>query len=352
MKILKLLLTTAILITMVGLIVWKLQDNKKRLNAKADAAMQMETNIPVREEIVKKEIITGAFAQPGSFSPFKQMSLIADVQGKITAVNFENGSKVSAGTIMVNVDNELIQNQIDLATLNLQKMERDVARFSNLIGAGGVTQQQLDDAKLGVSTLKTQITGLNKQKSYTYIKSPIAGAVSGRMVEKGGFLAPGMKIADVVDIRKLKMDVFVTESQVFGIKKGEKYKILVDQYPDKTLTGTVTFIDVKADLSKRYLVQLELDNAAELLKAGMNGKVLFDKGVQRPSLVISRDCVVGGLKDAKVYLIEGNIVHLTPVVLGAGAGDKIEILSGLREGDHVVLTGQINLQDGMKVTIK
>jgi len=352
MRYLKVGLLLVTVIAGIGGIFWKLGENKKKIDRDALMAQGTKVAIPIKVAQVTKESLKGDFEIEGSFSPFKQMVLMSDVQGKITSTNLENGQFVNEGKVVVTVDNELIQNQLDLLTLNLQKAERDVTRLSNLIGEGGVTQQQLDDAKLGIETIKTQITGLNKQKSYTYIKAPISGSVANEQVEKGGFLSPGMKIADIINIKKLRMDVYLTEEQVSTISVGGKTRIVADLHPDKNLYGNIIFISNVADLSKRYLVQIEIDNSANLLKAGMTGKAFFVSSKIINSLVIPRECVVGSVREAKVYVVQGDKAVLTPLTLGSTFEDKVQVVGGVQEGTQVVRSGQINLQDGTLITIK
>ncbi|MBK8043346.1 MAG: hypothetical protein IPK21_12230 [Haliscomenobacter sp.] len=129
--------------------------------------------------------------------------------------------------------------------------------------------------------------------------------------------------------------------------------LVADLYPENRLSGVIAFIDVQADNSKRFLVEVELNNpAGSPLKAGMNGVAFFSTGKQIQILALPRECVVGSVRDAKVFLADSGKAELRPVKLGRIFGDYAEVLEGLTAGDRVVISGQINLQNGTKISIE
>jgi RND family efflux transporter MFP subunit len=297
--------------------------------------------------------IQGGFEINGTFQPIKHLAVMSEAQGRITQLNVKDGSFVSEGAIILAVDNDLLKNQLDLARINLKKAENDLSRLKNLLGDGGVTQQQVDDAENGIENIKANIRGLEKQISMTYVKAPISGTVTGKAVEKGAFLAPAMKIMDITDIRRLKMAAYLTDEEVLQVKKGQRVEIRSDVYPNKAFVGLVNLIDVKADNAQRFLVEVELDNpGATPLKAGMDGTAEFNTGRSVSILALPRECIVGSARDAKVFVIENGVAKLRPVQLGNIYGDYAAVLSGLKAGERIVNSGQINLEDNMKVKIE
>lgn len=352
-KFLNILLTLLVVGAIIAGIVWKLGDNKQVIEERAKIAQTRNDVIPVRVVEIKRANLAEDFSASGTFKPYKSLALISEVQGKITQLNYKDGDAVQEGAVVLTIDNEALQIQLDIAKVNVKKAESDLTRLKNLLGAGGVTQQQIDDAQNGIDNLKSQIRSLEKQMRNTQVKAPIAGTITGKTVEKGGFLAPAMKILDIVNIGRLKMQVYLTEEEVFQVKKGQQIELVADLYPDARLKGTVAFIDVQADNSKRFLIEIELNNPANSpLKAGMNGRAFFSTGKQVDILALPRECIVGSVRDAQVFLVEGSQVVRKPVRLGRIFGDVVEIMEGLSEGDVVVISGQINLQNGTKISIR
>ena len=352
-KVLNIIIYLAVFSAIGGAIYWKLGQNKQQIEKRAKIAQTRNDIIPVRVAAVSRQKLNADSSVSGTFQPYQQLAVISEVHGKITQLNYKNGDFVQAGAILLSLDNEAIQIQMDIAKVNLAKSEKDLGRLKNLLGEGGITQQQIDDIQNAVENLKGQIRTLDKQMRTTQVKAPISGTVTGRMVEKGAFVAPAMKILDIVNVNRLKMAVYLTDEEVFQVRKGQKVDIVPDLYAGARLSGIVTFIDVQADNSKRFLVEVELPNpSSSPLKAGMAGRAYFSSGKQTDVLALPRECVVGSVRDASVFVVLADKAVLRPVQLGRIFGGYAEILGGLKEGDQVVISGQINLQDGTKITVQ
>lgn len=350
-RIVKLLIWAVVLGGLGYLAYTKLGENKAALEENAKASQERNTVIPVVTGKAEMATMAGDFSVVGNFAPYKKVAVMSETAGKILTLNFDNGSTVQAGATLATVDNELLRIQLETTKTNLAKAENDFARLQKLLGEGGVTQQQIDDVKIQIENLKQQIKGSEKQISMSYVKAPISGVVTNKMVEKGSLIAPAMQLAMITNISRLKMQVFLTEEQVVTVKKGQRIGMKADLFPDRNFEGTVTFIDVNADVSRRYLVEIEIANTGDLLKSGMTGTVNFKGGATRQVLSIPREAIVGSLQDAKVYVVEGGKAVLRSVVAGSVFGNHVHIKDGLKEGDEIVVSGQINLQDGMEINV-
>ena len=350
-RLIKAVLWIAVLGTLGYLAVTQLSKNKQKITENAKLAEERNTTIPVITDKVSMKMMQGNFSVNGNFAPYQQVALMTEAAGKITQLNFDNGTQVQAGATLAAIDNDLLKIQLETTKTNLAKAQNDFNRLKNLLGDGGVTQQQLDDAKLGIDNLNLQIKSIEKQISMSFVKAPITGIISNKMVEKGSFVSPAMKLADITNISRLKMQVYLTEEQVVTVKKGQRLQVQVDLFPDKKFEGTVTFIDVNASPSRRYLVDVEINNTGNTLKAGMTGSVYFDSGSQREVLAIPREAIVGSLQEAKVYVVEENKAILRPIQTGNIFGEHVQVRSGLSAGETIVVSGQINLEDGMDIQI-
>lgn len=352
-KVLNILLTLLVVGAIFAVIVYKLKDNKEVIDAQAKLAQTRNDVIPVHVVTLGRQSLAEDFTASGTFQPFKTLALISEVQGKITQLNYKNGDFINEGAVVLAVDNEALQIQLDIVRINIQKAEGDLTRLKNLLGSGGVTQQQVDDAQNGIENLRAQVRTLEKQLRNTQVKAPISGTVTNKTLEKGAFLAPAMKILDIVNINRLKLQVFLTEEEVFQIKKGQSVELVADLYPGQSLKGTVAFVDVQADNSRRFLVEIELNNpTGSPLKAGMSGKAFFSTGKQISILALPRECVVGSVRDASVFVVNGSTVSKQNVRLGRIFGEVAEVLDGLTEGQQIVVSGQINLSEGTKISIR
>jgi RND family efflux transporter MFP subunit len=306
--------------------------------------------VAVTTEQVQKQSFSSDFTVNGTFRPSKELKVISDVNGRITSLSIDEGTYVKQGQVILSVDNQLLNNQLKSLQLNLDKAKKDLVRMQNLLKEGGVTETQYEDVKVGVENMEIQIASVQKQINDTHLKSPIAGVVNQMMVENGSYIAPGSPVANVVNTNPIELEAYLTEDQIITVKNGQKVNLSLDVLGDKTMSGTVNFIDVVADNAKRFPVRITLINNNNI-RAGMNGKATFSAGQPVAALVVSREAFVGSIQDGKVFVLDGTKAVLRKVTAGNVYADKVEIVNGLSEGEKVITSGQISLQDGSEVIV-
>jgi RND family efflux transporter MFP subunit len=156
---------------------------------------------------------------------------------------------------------------------------------------------------------------------------------------------------ELVNVSTLKFKTTVDENQIASLKVGSPIKVKASVFPDKEFTGKITFIAPKADASLNFPIEIEIaNNPNGDLKAGMYGSAIFSTATnQKPIMAIDRNAFVGGVGNNQVFVVKDSVAHLTKIVSGRILGEEVEVLDGLKEGDIVVTSGQINLSDGAKV---
>ena len=146
--------------------------------------------------------------------------VISETIGKVTAVKADVGDHVNAGSVLVVVDDELKLAGFKAAEVNYEKAKKDLERYEALNKSKAVTDNEIEAARLGCKGAEAQYLVARRQYNDTRISSPIAGIVTSRLVDRGSMVQPGMPIANVVDISKLKVAVNVAEKDVFKLKPG------------------------------------------------------------------------------------------------------------------------------------
>lgn len=352
----KKIIKNILLLGLVGLLGFagfkQLESNKAKIEADAQKSQERNEIIPVITQKVGRAMVDGKFEVVGSFAPFKQVVVMSEAAGRAISVNFENGDYVKSGTRLLKIDNDLLKIQLKSTQSNLAKAEKDLKRLKNLLGEGGVTQAQVEEAELGIVNMQAQIESIEKQISMTSVLASISGTISNKTIETGSMVAPSMQIATITNIGRLKMQVYLTEEQVVQFKKGNVIDLTADIFPDKVIKGKITFIDVAATQGKRYLVEIEFPNTDNQLKAGMSGTAYFEGKTAGEVLAIPRESIVGNLQNASVYVEEAGKAKLKSVKTGVIFGNLIQIKEGLVEGETVIVSGQINLQDGMTISVE
>ncbi|WP_099459404.1 efflux RND transporter periplasmic adaptor subunit [Flavisolibacter tropicus] len=351
-SIIRALLTIVILVGVVGLIGWVLTNNKKKNEAKTALVAQAASGeVAVRVTPVKKEALAANFGANGNFVPAQQMNFASENSGRVTRVLVDEGSYVHKGQTLAIIKTDALNIDLESAQASYQNAARDKQRFENAFQTGGVTQQQLDQAKLALEQAEARVSQARIRVSDANIKSSINGIVNKRYIEPGAVVNPGTQLFELVDVSRLKLNITVNESQVANLKLGDKVDVKASVYPDLNFGGTITFIAPKSDASLNFPVEIEIaSNPGNKLKAGMYGTALFNFENAAPITVVPRAAFVGSVSSNQVFVLDnGNVAKLRNVVAGRVLGDKVEILQGLNEGETVIISGQINLTDGSKV---
>ncbi|MBE0646985.1 MAG: efflux RND transporter periplasmic adaptor subunit [Bacteroidales bacterium] len=347
----RLIIISAIILVLVGACTVTLLYNKQQIDKKANPDITI-SRIPVFVEESVIQPLDGDFSYQGSFQPVHELLLLSEGQGKVERLLFETGDEVQAGQLLATLDDDLLRSQLTLAEANLAKMERDLAKYESLLKNDAISSQQVEDARLGLVKAQTDVVTLKKQLDYASVKAPIRGTITDRKIEIGSVLMPGSPVAQIVDISRLRFIAYMSESEAVSVHRGDRMMITSSLFPGITYQGEVISVGVKADAAKRFPVEIDVENKRDhTLKAGMFGTAFF-KGVnKRQAMVIPRNALTGSIKEPKVFVVKEDTAFLKEISLGMADDNLVEVTHGLNLGDRVVVSGQMNLEDGSVVTV-
>jgi len=346
----KRILIIVVVIALFGSIGFVLARNKKTIDAQKIVVDRSKIAVAVAVTKVSMQTVEGNLKLPATLEPGKQADISATTPGKITSLRIGLGSSVSASQVVGSVDTRQQQLGVNEAREALSKAQKDYQLAKELFEGDAGTAQNVKDAQHAVDAARIRIQQSGQQVGEGVIKSPISGIVIMKNGEVGEYANPGTSIATVVDIYNLKAVVFVSEKDVYQLKPGQTASITADVLPGKNLTGKVSFISPVSDENHNYRVELAVNNKAAELKAGTYIYVNFNPGNNFTALQIPKLALVEGIKNPYVYVISGEQAFIRKITVGREVGENIEVLSGLKEGDEIVTSGQINLVDGSKIT--
>jgi len=307
--------------------------------------------IKVFTQEVTSETIDAKKAFTGTFQPKKEGKIIADVQGKIIKYYVEEGAKVRKGQSLVKLDASMLNDQLQQVNIQIETLEKDLARFKILAEADAIPGVKLEKVQQGIKTAKSKKQAILTKMSKTTIKAPFNGVVTKKFQEIGAFAAPGIPLVLLTDISGLKFTITVSERNLALFSNGKKYKITTDTYPDLEIEGKVIRVGNKGNMSNSFPIQFEVNNTKDRkLKANMFGRVKIDANAQETkAIVIPISATVGSETQPQVYLIKDGKATLTNITIGDRFDDKAIVTSGVKEGDVIVTSGFINLFDGANV---
>jgi membrane fusion protein, multidrug efflux system len=345
----KIILWTVLLLFL-SLLAWKLNSNKNAINAKAELSKSGRTYIPVETVAVGTDMLSNRLEADGIFLPAKEMLIISETAGRVLEIFKNKGESLREGEPIAKVDDEMLRIELEATQANIAKLRKDRERLTNLIEGDAAPKNKMEDLELGILAAEAKEKGLKKQISNTTIKAPMTGTLGFRFIERGTVIGPGIQVGQMTNLDKLFLMVKVTERDVLNVKKG----MIVDVQPDVLtathLSGKVTNIGLRSDNSFTYDVEIEVVNPiGNPLRGGMHSKAVFSFQQNRNGMVLPRKAITGSLQDAQVYVVKDSIATIRAIKLGVVQSDKVEIVSGLQSGEQVVISGQMNLTDGVKV---
>lgn len=347
----RILIITFLIIFLVGACTLTLLMNKKKIDAKAKVDGNLKS-VPVFVTELKLQKMSDDFSVNGTFSAIHELTLLSEGQGKVVSLLFNTGDVVREGQILARLDDDLLKSQLSLAQANYEKAKSDFRKYEGLLKSDAVSNQQLEDTKLLLKKAETDVATIKKQLDFMSVKAPIPGTIVRRYIETGSLLMPGAMVADIVDISRLKFIANVAEAEAVRIQKEMKVDITSSLFPGQNYQGRVVSIGVRADESKRFPVEIEIQNdPKQALKAGMFGTALFTLGGNKEVLCIPRHSIIGSIKVPKVYVIENGRSVVKDIRIGKATDMDVEVMDGLKPGDKIVTSGQINLDNNVQVTI-
>jgi len=264
---------------------------------------------------------------------------------RIEKIWVEVGQKVRKGQKLVTMENT------NLATAKAQQanLKTEVERMEALYKSGGISKQQLDQIKTQYDVSKRNIENLESNITLT---SPISGVITLRNFDNGD-VSGSQPILQVMQISPVKLKFNINETFYSKIKLGMGIKAKVEVFGDEEFSGKISLIAPTIDPTTRtFMVEAQFTNGNQKLRPGMFGRVELNLG-KAEKVIVSDKAIVkqNGTNSKYVYVEKDGVVSYRLVELGRRMGDRYELLSGVNNGENVVITGQSRLVDGKKVII-
>ena len=313
----------------------------------------------------------------GSLTAIQGIDVTAQIAGVVTAISFESGQDVAAGAKLVTLDSAVEQADLSSNRATLQQTELDLKRQNDLSKKSFASEatQQAAQAKRDSAAATVQRTGaLITQKN---IVAPFAGRLGIRKVELGQYIAPGTAMVTLQALDPIRVDFPVPEQELSKLKVGQGVEVTVDSFPNKMFTGEIEFLDARVNLDTRtLLVRAKLKNPEKKLLPGMFANISVLQDAATPRVTVPRTAITYSLFGDSVYVVkpasaipaqpagsappatsaaaptdQSLIVERRFVRVGESREDRVAVVEGVSEGDQVVTSGQLKLQNGARVKV-
>lgn len=265
--------------------------------------------------------------------------------GHITEIAASEGQTVKKGDILARLEDNEQQAAIADLTARLSFAQNDLRRKQSLLNIQSISKESVDAAKADVNSLTAQIQKAKAQAGYSTLMAPADGLIIKQDGEVGEFAPAGQAIFYLSCCAPLRITAEVDEEDIPRVKVGQSVLIQTDAFEGDVFKGKIASITPKGDpVSRSYRVRVALDDAAKNpLMIGMTTETNILVKEADNALLIP---ITALQKDNKVQVITGNIIHIITVTTGIRDRDSVEILTGLKNGDNIVMPYTPDLKDG------
>ena len=349
-------------------------------NARRAVSVPPETVSNVSVLVAQKTTVRDWVETVGTVRATQTSQVSSQVMSNIVEIRAHEGDRVKGGQVLAILDDAQSRSGTDQAMAAVTAAEKDLSaadsdlalagatlkRYQELYEKKSVSPQEFDEikaryqsaearrdmAQAGQAQANAGLAQARTSLGYTRIRAPFAGEVTEKRADAGMLASPGMPIFTVEDTRRYRLEVTVDESELGFVRIEQVSPVTIDALRNAQLSGKVVEIVPAADpASRSFLVKVELP-ADSRLRSGLFGRARFPSG-ERPALLIPQVSVVERGQLQGIYVLDANqIASLRYVSLGQSAGEQIEVLSGLQDGEKLVAAPGDRELSGKRIALR
>ena len=340
---------------------------KNFLESQADAETETVSRAQTVqvEKIVKKET-KQLLELTGTIAAQNNIIITSKFGGKIKEILVDNGLKVNSGKTLLLIDdmkqqNSLIEAQsaLNKARLSLNFSQQNLERMTKLYQAEAISKNDYDNTKLAydialadVNLAQAAFSNAQDALKDTRVSTQIDGFVAGCDLKEGQMVESGTPLMTVQDLSSAYVVVNINQEDITKIKLGQKVKVSVDSLSGIIFEGVVEIMNPVADSSSRsFEVKILVSNPDFLLKPGMFAEVQIDIDSSKMAITVPQAAVSGKDGVYYVYVVKGDMAERRTVELGDTFGQQIEVKSGLKEKEQLIISNVNKLKDGDSIQI-
>ena len=301
--------------------------------------------------IVAPSLLSQDIEVSGSLAASEEVELHPDVSGRVTAVYFKEGSNIGQGSLLLKLYDGDLQAQLQKLNIQLKTAQQTTARYEALLKIGGVSQQEYDMQVLSVNTIKADMNIVQASISKTSLRAPFSGKIGITTITKGAFISPQTLIATLRKVSQLKLDFTVPEQYGNKMKNGTAVNFKIEGSSDIYHAVIAATENIIAEDNRSLRVIANVTRPGNQLIAGAFAKVKVPLGDNNNALMIPTQSVIPDARNKKVIVLKNGMAAMEVVTLGFRDSAKVEITSGLKAGDTILVTGLLTVKPGSKVLV-
>ena len=350
-KSVKRILYVVIILVVIGLIAYPKLPKGTSNEASDTPSNTQSEKLTVNAIIVNSEQLANTVNVTGSLIADESVVLNSELSGKIEKISFKEGQRVTKGQTIVTLNDDEILAEIEKLQFTKKLNEDDEYRQKVLLEKEAISREEYETALTTLNTVKSEIKVLEARLQKHYIKAPFSGITGFRDIAEGSYLNPGARITELYRINPIKLEFNIPSKYISLVNNGDQLTFEVDGY-DEQFAGEIYAVEPLIDPQTRSIsLRARASNDESKLFPGQFARVSLTLETIPNALMIPTESVIPELSGKKVFLYKNGKVTPTQVSTGIRTEDRIQVTSGINEGDTVITTGILQVGPGMSVNV-
>lgn len=304
----------------------------------------------VETVLLRAQAAPNTFETVGSLRSAQSVMLRPEVAGRVQRIHFADGQPVASGAALFTLDDELVRAELNEANANLLNSKRAYDRAKELSARQLIARADLDKAAAAYSVDQARAASARTRVGKAQIRAPFGGVVGLRKVSLGDYVSAGQDLVELVGLDPLEIDLRAPEVVLSSLAVGQQVLFGVDSFRDQRFTATVAAISPSVDVGGRSVsLRARFANPDGKLRPGMSARVRIELDGNPHALLVPEQAIVPMGEQKNVYTVVQGKAKLVPVTLGMRLPGLVEVTSGLKAGDQVIVSGLQKIGDGAPV---
>jgi membrane fusion protein (multidrug efflux system) len=295
--------------------------------------------------------IASYYSATASLDPDKMADILARVSGVIERIVAEEGDRVGKGAVLLHVDDDEYRHRVTLAQVDVEQNSLRFERSQKMVEQGLTSAESFETARSDLRSAEAELELAELELSYTAVTAPFSGRVVRRLVDQGQTVSNGTSLFTIADMSRLLARVHVPAKEFRRIHPDQPVQLAVSSTGDR-LAGRIDLVSPLVDPESGTIkVTVEVTDYPPTTRPGDFVEVSIVTDRHEDSLLVPRVAVVTERGRSTVFVADGEVAQQRTVELGLQDENHAEVLSGIEEGDLVVVQGQRALRDGQPISI-
>ena len=343
----------ALIVVFIVIMGGRIMDKKARLEEARKAAMKKEVElVSVITLSLKPRRLEDKINLPAQVEPYEDLWVKAQVPGQVIKVLVQEGQAVTNGQVIVQLDDRDYRTRLTRIEANYQLAKLDYNRNAALVKKKVASLAKLDSIEAQLKDLEAQVSEAKLALSRTEIAAPISGRVNEIETKLGDFVAVGDPVARILQLDPVKVTVGVPESDVAAIFDLDEAEVIIEALNKRRVKGKKIYLSRQPrTLARLYDLELRIPNRDSRILPGMFARAELVKAVFKRALVVPLYAVITQSEERFVYIEKDGRAQRRNIQLGILVGWQVQITSGLKPGERVIVVGHRFLDDGQAVKV-